>query len=801
MPMLHSVIAASVLVAVVGMVAVATLLRARKRRGATRSAAEARTEAAPAEPPVTRLPPDVADLVGREAELGRLRALRPEPGTDVPGAAAGGTVVSITGRPGVGKTAVAVRLAHQLAPAFPDGTLYLDLQGSRPDRLSQTDALSCLLHALGAGGQAGPGGPDAQAVRLQDMLAGRRVLVVLDDAADAAHVRPLLPEEPGCLTLLTSRQPIAELPTAATVELQPLAETDALALLSSMAGRRRASRDPMTLATVARTCEHLPLALRIAGVRMRTRPGAPLVEVADQLIHQRLSMDGLPVPEPGVAACVALAYDQLGEQDALLFRRLALLPGPDFAVPVAAALAIAAVADAQRSLERLVAAHLLERVAPGRYRYHELVRRFAVQRLDAEETATSRRAARRRALSSYLAQVKEAGDALGSLRPGAGEFSGRHFPSRAQQLAALAWFERERLNLAAAVRMAADTAEPHISWRLAAALAVFLDVRGYTREWIELAEIALAAARDSRDPYAVAVVLHDLGDARRRQGHSASASAFLNESLKQFDAFDSPQDEARVLVTLGRLHRGTHKLVAAVDYYRRALAIFRAYGLRRDEIEVFTALGAVRRLQGRLEEAAVFLTEALELVRSSGSGRLVDDLTAAYAAENLGMVYLRQDRGPEAAALHTESLATFREIGARRPQGYALRNLGECERLAGRLGAASAYFEESLALFTATGDRAGLGLVWSSIGQAHLDGGLWDEAVAAYERAVASLREVGDRLQEGLALLQLGKAVLRSREPKPAEDVLRRAEQILTDLQVPEAREARRLLADLDRPG
>jgi tetratricopeptide (TPR) repeat protein len=420
--------------------------------------------------------------------------------------------------------------------------------------------------------------------------------------------------------------------------------------------------------------------------------------------------------------------------------------------------------------------------------------------VDAEEDAGSRRAARRRVLSSYLAQVKAAGDVLGTLRPGAVDPSAGPAPTRAMQQAALAWFERERLNLTAAVRMAADGAEPHFAWRLAAGMAVFLGLRGYLREWVELAETALTAARDGRDPFAVAVVLHDLGDARRQQGHAATANTFLTESRKQFDAFDSPRDEARVLVTLGRLHQETGKLVAAVDHYRRALAIFRAYGHRRDEIEVFTTLGVLRRLQGRLEEAVVFLNEALDLVRSSGSGRLIDDLTSAQIAENLGIVHLRQGDAVQAAARHAESLAVFTEIGAHRLQAHALRNLGECERFSGRIPAASVYYERSLALFVAAGDRAGQGLVWSSIGQSYADNGLWADALQAYERAMTAFREVGDRRQLALVLLQFGRAARHGPEPASATEAISHAEGILDDLRAPEVREARRLLAELEPP-
>jgi tetratricopeptide (TPR) repeat protein len=794
MPMLQRTILASLLAVLVALVVLTAFLLVKRRRRV--GGGEQGVVVGDAQPglAVTRLPPDVPEFVGRQRELDRLRAMRPR-GPGAPGAAP--PVCVVTGRPGVGKTALAVRLAHSLRASFPDGVLYLNLHGSWPDRLSAADALGCLQRALGAGGHAEPSSLDAQAARFRSLLAGKRILFVFDDAADAAQVGPLLPDAPGCFTLVTSRNGL-DLTGAAALPLEPLTESEAVAMLSLTAGRRRLSRDPVAAATVARTCENLPLALHIAGTRMRARPGAPpLVAVADQLMHERLRLDDSRAANPGVLASLAVSYGFLSAEDATLFRRLALLPGQDFAAPVASALIIAPVSEAERGLDRLATQQLLERVSPDRYRFHDVVRYYAQDRLNADETAANRRAARRRALSSYLAQTKAASEIIGSLRPGTEEFP-HQATTRAQQTTVLAWFERERLNLAAAVRLAADTGEHHLAWRLAARLAVFLDIRDYTREWIDVGEAALHAARASRDPFAVAVIQHDLGDAHRRQGHIATATAYLSESLKGFAALDSPQDEARALVTLGQLHQESRELLAAVDDYRRALAVFRAYGSRRDEIEVFTALGVVRRLQGRLEEAAVFLEEALELVHSTGTGRLVDDLTAAVAAENLGMVHLGQDDVDEAAVLHAESLATFQEIGARRSQAYALRNLGECARRRGALAEAAHRYQDSLALLTVLDDRAGQGLVWSSMGRLHIDAGRWAEAAAAYEHAAVAFREVRDEQQEGVALLSRAKALLKFDELTAAEKPLRQAEQLLSDLHTPEAKEIRRLLAELD---
>src|SRR6266545_3048171 len=283
MPTLQRTILASLLAVLVALVVLTVFLLVKRRRRA--GGGEQGVVVGDAQPglAVTRLPPDVPEFVGRQRELDRLRAMRPR-GQGAPGAAP--AVCVVTGRPGVGKTALAVRLAHSLRPSFPDGVLYLNLHGSWPDPLSAADALGCLQRALGAGGHAEPSSLDAQAARFRSLLAGKRILFVFDDAADAAQVGPLLPDAPGCFTLVISRNGL-DLTGAAALPLEPLTESEAVAMLSSTAGRRRLSRDPVAAATVARTCENLPLALHIAGTRMRARPGAPpLVAVADQLMRE-----------------------------------------------------------------------------------------------------------------------------------------------------------------------------------------------------------------------------------------------------------------------------------------------------------------------------------------------------------------------------------------------------------------------------------------------------------------------------------------------------------------------------------
>jgi hypothetical protein len=320
-----------------------------------------------------QLPPNVALFTGRETELDRLYALLLGDGS--------GTVrVSvIAGSAGVGKTALALHLAHDLVPRFPDVQLFINLHGYDPlQRLSAADALDRLLRALGVAAEALPQDVDEQAALYRSLLAGRRALVVLDNASSTDQVRPLLPGSPTCLTLLTSRQRLAALEGALPLDLDVMDSSDALHLIRKLAGPERVHAEPEAADAIVEMCGSLPLALHIAGSRLRARPAWTLAWLAGRLADERIRLRELRVEDLEVRASFALSYRGLDGRAAQMFRRLGLVAGPDFAAGGAAALSDCPSEEAEALLEDLMDAHLLEAApTPGRYRFHDLIRLYA----------------------------------------------------------------------------------------------------------------------------------------------------------------------------------------------------------------------------------------------------------------------------------------------------------------------------------------------------------------------------------------------------------------------------------------
>ncbi|HEY3505305.1 MAG TPA: helix-turn-helix domain-containing protein, partial [Actinocatenispora sp.] len=362
-------------------------------------------DAAPAVDGPAQLPTDLPDFTGRADELTRLADL-------LSGDHAGVRIVVLGGGGGVGKTSLAVRVAHALRHRYPDGQLYTDLAGSRTEEVDPGTALAGFLAALG---EAAPGDGDdldRRAARYRSVLAGRRVLVVLDDARDAAQVRPLLPAGPGSAVLVTSRNRLPDLAGARHLIVGELAGPDATELFARIAGPERAAREPGATARVVAACDRLPLAVRIAGARLAVRPAWSVAALADRLTAARGTLDELRAGDLAVRGSFRLSYDRLTTSSARLFALLGHWPGHDLGVPVAAALADIDESTAERLLERLVDAHLLESPAPGRYRQHDLLHAFAGELLADEVRAATSEAALRRLFSYLTAAAYEADLAL-----------------------------------------------------------------------------------------------------------------------------------------------------------------------------------------------------------------------------------------------------------------------------------------------------------------------------------------------------------------------------------------------------
>jgi DNA-binding SARP family transcriptional activator/tetratricopeptide (TPR) repeat protein len=654
-------------------------------------------------PPAVRpcqLPADTAAFTGREHELATIERLLVQGAPDRPPA-----IVAIDGLPGVGKSALATRVAHRLAAHFPDGQLYVDLHGATGFApLRPSDVLGRFLRSFGIEGRHLPTEPEERAGLLRSLLAQRRVLAVLDNAASAEQVRLLLPAGPGCAALITSRRNMADLDGVTHLHLDLLGIDDATALLGRLVGPHRVVMEHRAAAQVAQLCGRLPLALRIAGARLAARPAWSVGTLAERLRDEHRRLDELELDGLALRASLQVAYRELrdrgadGDEGARAFRLLSLLDGTDVGIKIAAAVLDRPIRTAEATLERLVDMNLLECAAPRRYRYHDLVRLFAREYAASEDTQAERAAALARALDSYLNTVQHA-DLL--LRPGQ---TASHEPAVASgelrdHAEAINWLETERANLVAAVGRAAGS-QPTLAWQLANALFGFYDLRGSWDEWEQVNTIALQAARSSSDLPGQAHTLRALGAIAWRRFRLNDARGYLEESRRLFREIGDSHGEARTLNSLGLVFTACRRYDDASAQLERSLELFRSRGDRRGEGNVANNLGDLRRLQGRHDEALTYLRHDLSICRE-----LDDRRGTAITLCNLGEMERDRGRAAEALDYHAESLRICRELGDRRGEGLNLDGLGEARRLQGDNRTAVKLLRQSVALLSEARDQ------------------------------------------------------------------------------------------------
>jgi DNA polymerase III delta prime subunit len=471
-----------------------------------------------------QLPAGIDEFVGREREMAELRSrLRGQRRS-----ARSAVVVPIAGKPGIGKSALAICAAQQLAGEFPHGQLYANLRAAGTEAVAPIAVLGQFLRALGIPAAGIPTQLEEATSLYRTLVAGRRVLVVLDDAANEAQVRPLLPGRGGSAVLVTSRRSLTALGGTAPITLDVLDQPRAVMLLAQLAGARRVAADPAAAVAVASHCGGLPLALRIAGAKLAARPHWTVARLADHLADERQRLSRLQQGDQEVRASFNLSYRELPSTDQRIFRRLGLLDGPDVTPQLVAAIDGMTRADSEAALERLVDAQMLEPLTPGRYQLHELLRLFAKERLGGHSRQPM---ARDRPGAGVL--LDTARQATAWLRPTGVQHPPGGSATFGDRAAAIAWLEAERGNLLAAIRQAASQGSP-VSWQLTQLLFPFFERRKYWREWVEANNLALGAARQVHDRLAEAHALKDLAAALREQRHLQEAVSHLKQSLAIF---------------------------------------------------------------------------------------------------------------------------------------------------------------------------------------------------------------------------------------------------------------------------
>ena len=686
-----------------------------------------------------QLPAAPEHFIGRDIELDQLAAFAQ--GSDP----ASSTVVisAIDGMAGIGKTALAVHTAHRLAEKFPDGQLFLDLRGytqGHPPRTAE-EALSWLLGALGVPPQSIPADGEQAAALYRQRLSATRTLIVLDNAASEAQVRPLLPGSGSCLVLVTSRRRLKGLDDAHSLSLDLLPPPDAVALLRAVAGPGRIPADDPLAGKIARLCGYLPLALRISGALLRHRPAWSLEHLAELLRDQRQRVSVLSDGDRELAGVFDLSYANLQAPHQRLWRSLGLVPGPDLDAYAAAALVQVEPAAATGLLENLVDHNLLNAYAPGRYRLHDLLRAHA--RALATDPEFEREAALDRLLHYYAHTAQSASILIARYpRPQPDGPAPAHRPTLTEQDAARTWLRTERPDVEAAYAHACTYGLDGHAIALAAGLANILRTDGPFTRAREIHQTAAEMAERLSHPAAHANALIDLGLVRQLTGNYPEADDAYNQALELFHALGHRYGEALALANLGCVRHLIGDYPGAGDALTRALELYRALGHRLGNAGAVAELGYVRFLTGDYPEAVDALAQALELYRALGHrqgeataltylGRvrfLTGDFPRAGDALARATEILRAlgDRGNEAVALndyaavlaatgqrahalalYRQALAVHRELNKPDDEAVSLEGIAECHLATGDPTQGTAHLHDALEIYQRLGMASG----------------------------------------------------------------------------------------------
>ena len=727
------------------------------------------------------LPRDVASFTGRAAELARLADAVTE------AAGAGGGVVgiyAIGGMAGIGKTAFAVHAAHRLAGGFPDGQFFLPLHAHTPGQrpVDPADALASLLLSAGVGAAQIPPGVAARAARWRDWLAGKKVLLVLDDAAGHEQVTPLLPGTGGSVVLVTSRRHLTALADAAAISLEVLAPGEAAALLAGLSGRPGLGAGAGPAEQITRLCGYLPLAIGMLARQLAHHPAWTAADLADDLAEAAGRLELMRAENLSVAAAFDLSYQDLTEGQQQLFRRLGVHPGADIDAYAAAALDGTGLAAARRHLDGLYDQYLLAEPARGRYRLHDLLAEHARALAFAGDPADADSAAGR-LLDYYLHTAAAAGahietriTAAARPLPGAPPAAAPPLSTAGQ---ASAWLDAERTNLHAAAGYAAASGRPGHAIAIPAAISGFLFARGHWDQSAALLRAALATARQAGDRAGQAGALNGLGILQWATGDYAAATVSHEQALELYRGLGDRLGQASALDNLGRVQSETGEFPAAASH-QQALALYSDLGHRAGQARAILNLGGVQQLTGDYPAAAASFTEALGMFRDLGhrTGQ-------ATAITNLGIVQTHTGDYPAAAASYQQALSMFRDLGDPQGEARAIVNLGEVQRLTGDYPAATASYQQGLDLFRDLGHRRGQAGAICNLGIVQLRTGDYPAAAASLTEALGIFRDLGHRGAQPEVLNHLGEVLARSGDSRQARDHYAQALAIAREISAP----------------
>lgn len=700
------------------------------------------------EPAPCTLPYDLPDFTGRDEELARL--------LEVGRAPAGGCarIVGVDGMGGSGKTTLAVHAAHLLAPDYPDGQLFVDLRGFSPGEKAQEPGavLHSLLRTVGIPDDRIPDDLERRTTLWRTVSAQRKLLLLLDNAADAAQVRPLLPASEDCLAILTGRVRMLELDGAEWLPLGLLSPDDSTTLLTRMLGADRTAAEPQAVDQLARLCCGLPLALRITTARLRNRPRWTVQYLVDRLADETRRLREMSAGERSVEATLRLSYQAMEEDRRVAFRLLGLHPGSAIDVHSAAALLGTDVHDAEDVLEHLLDAHLLEQHEAGLYGFHDLVRTYAMSVREAEDDEES---AVERLVSYYTLATDQACEVLFPGRERFGDPSGwnaSELPRMDGHEQALRWFDREHEALLAAVTQAGAEGLHRTAALLARNVLFYLHLRGHYEEFRVVNTIAVSACRQLDDPVLLSLSLSNLAVGHWWLGNFHDGITTAQEALELVGSSD-PRTEAFCIDVLGLLHGALGNFDEARNRLTQGIALHREWGSARAEAEALVNLSTVQTWAGHYDEGARHAARATELNR-----RLGERNHEISSLSWLALAHLGSGEDERARACLSQALELCDESRQPGNVAFVLAHWARvCQRL-GEVRSAAEHAERALDLVSAEGTVLRQATVANVVGMVQLRGGAPDRAMELHCRAHELASRLGYRIEIARALHGMAEA-------------------------------------------
>ncbi|MGC4747724.1 BTAD domain-containing putative transcriptional regulator [Micromonospora sp. DT201] len=735
--------------------------------------------------PVRSLPRAIGDFTGRQQTLARL----------LQEVESGARIHLIDGMAGSGKTALAVHVATALADNYPDAQLYIDLHGhSERTPLTPATAVATLLRQLGVPAERVPTNQDDRLALWRTELAGRRALVVLDNAASADQVTPLLPNGSHCLTLITSRRRLVGVDEGRPSSLPVLDTDEAIELLGRVAGVSRVAAEPEAATEVVRRCGHLPLAIRLAGARLAHRPRWRIADLAERLSTRPDPLAEFEAGERSVGRAFALSYAQVSPTAQRAFRLLGLHPGVRFDSFVAAVLAELALPEAQDLLDELVDAHMVEEAEPGRYRLHDLVREYARTLVAEPERAVERRDAIGRLLDHHM----HVATAIARTR----ELASGHTlivaaePVRPELVALVAqqgraWFDENLAAWTALVRLAESEGLLRHCWQLVRACWHAQFEGGRLDELIETHTVGLRAAEGLGDDKAAATMLNYLASAHYRLGNFPESIRLMERSLDLFRRLGLRDDIRNTLSNLATAYAAHAEFRRARECYDDAVALARQMRDKEALANILNNLSITLLLWGRYDEALRTARRHLGLAREIGDPRRIGN-----AFGHLGMIRHRMGDAVPARRLLRVALRFKQQVGTRIGEGEVLNEIGTMEREAGRPERAADLHRAALVAMTEVGDRIAQCSSRNLLARAILDQGDVTSALDLHRRVLADASRLDARYEQARALLGLARC-LRPTDPAAARAHLTRALFLSRQVESPDEHEVERLLAEL----